>query len=143
MSNQVVVLLLGSNLGDKKNNVLAAIRMIEEAAGAVTHRSRMVETAPVGFESPNNFCNIAVSLETKLSPAHLLMALKSIEKKMGRQQDSKKVGFYADRIVDIDIVSYGNLTFKSEALVLPHYKHLFERDFSREILEDLKQNRTV
>ncbi len=55
---------------------------------------------------------------------------------MGRINDSKVSGSYTDRIIDIDIIKYNELNFKSERLEIPHKKHLFERDFSRVLLKD-------
>jgi 2-amino-4-hydroxy-6-hydroxymethyldihydropteridine diphosphokinase len=55
---------------------------------------------------------------------------------MGRVNDSKISGGYADRIIDIDIIKYNELKFTSERLEIPHKKHLFEREFSKILLKD-------
>jgi 2-amino-4-hydroxy-6-hydroxymethyldihydropteridine diphosphokinase len=68
---------------------------------------------------------------THLSPIQLLDFVKSIEKEMGRANDSKASGGYSDRVIDIDIVTYNELKFVSERLEIPHKKHLFEREFSK------------
>ena len=56
---------------------------------------------------------------------------------MGRIHDSKFFGEYRDRIIDIDIVTYERLVFSSDRLEIPHHKHLYDRDFSRKLLDEL------
>lgn len=132
-----VVLLLGSNLGDTEKNVIDAINEIENKIGKVTKKSKILKTLPVEFVSPCIFCNIAVFLYTSYSPIKLLDKIKEIEREMGRKEDSSVFGEYRDRIIDIDIVIYDGIVFKSEKLEFPHYKHLFSRDFSKELLKDI------
>ena len=97
----------------------------------------MIETQPVEFESINIFRNIAISLTTTISPYSFLNIVKSIEKDMGREIDSSAVGGYIDRIIDIDIVKFNNINFESKKLKIPHHKHLYERDFSKGLLDSL------
>ena len=137
MSLHYVVLLLGSNLGDTKSNLNKAIAKIENRLGKVIKTSEMIETQPIEFESTNIFCNIAIGLTTTFSPYFFLKVVKSIEKEMGRKLDSSAVGGYIDRIIDIDIVKFNNINFESSKLRIPHHKHLYEREFSRFLLENL------
>ena len=137
MSLHYVVLLLGSNLGDTKSNLNQAIAKIENCLGNIIKSSEMIENQPIEFESTNIFCNIAIVLTTKLSPYSLLNAVKSIEKEMGREFDSSAVGGYIDRIIDIDIVTFNNINFESKKLKVPHHKHLYEREFSKGLLDSL------
>ena len=137
MSLHYVVLLLGSNLGDTKSNLNQAIAKIENCLGNIIKSSEMIENQPIEFESTNIFCNIAIVLTTKLSPYSLLNAVKSIEKEMGRELDSSAVGGYIDRIIDIDIVTFNNINFESKKLKVPHHKHLYEREFSKALLDSL------
>lgn len=139
MSTQQCILLLGSNLGNTKKNILSAIDLIGDRAGTILTKSEFLYSDPEEFASSHKFCNIALILNTQLSPARLLMALKDIERQMGRTEDSGITGEYQDRVIDIDIVSYGNVCFQSKRLTLPHLKHCFEREFSRVLLEDLNQ----
>jgi 2-amino-4-hydroxy-6-hydroxymethyldihydropteridine diphosphokinase len=135
MSQHKVVLLLGSNIGDKKNNIDTALsRLIE--AGEILKNSEYLTSEPVEFVSSNNFCNIATIIFTHLSPIQLLNYIKKIEIEMGRVSDSKISGGYTDRIIDIDIIKYNELKFTSKRLEIPHKKHLFEREFSRILLKD-------
>ncbi|RLJ33914.1 2-amino-4-hydroxy-6-hydroxymethyldihydropteridine diphosphokinase [Chryseobacterium sp. 7] len=135
MSQHKVVLLLGSNLGEQKKNIELALEKIKEAGNNISQISEYLMSEPVEFASSNIFCNIATIIFTPLSPIQLLDCIKNIEVEMGRVNDSKASGGYTDRIIDIDIIKYNELNFTSERLVIPHKKHLFERDFSRILLE--------
>lgn len=137
MSLHYVVLLLGSNLGDTKSNLNQAIAKIENCLGNIIKSSEMIENQPIEFESTNIFCNIAIGLTTTISPYSFLNAVKSIEKDMGRKLDSSAVGGYIDRIIDIDIVTFNNINFESKKLKVPHHKHLYEREFSKALLDSL------
>ncbi|GAA5096383.1 2-amino-4-hydroxy-6-hydroxymethyldihydropteridine diphosphokinase [Chryseobacterium ginsengisoli] len=136
MSQHKVVLLLGSNLGDQKKNLETALEKIRQGGNEILQLSEFLTSDPVEFASSNIFCNIATIIFTHLSPIQLLDFVKSIEMDMGRINDSKVSGGYADRIIDIDIVKYNELKFVSERLEIPHKKHLFEREFSRILLKD-------
>ena len=135
MSQHKVVLLLGSNIGDKKNNLDTALERLKEL-GNILKNSEYLTSEPVEFVSSNNFCNIATIIFTHFSPIQLLNYIKKIEIEMGRVNDSKISGGYADRIIDIDIIKYNELKFTSERLEIPHKKHLFEREFSKILLKD-------
>ena len=136
MSQHKVVLLLGSNLGEQKKNIELALQKISDAGNEISQISEFLMSDPVEFASSNIFCNIAVIILTHLSPIQLLDCIKDIEVEMGRINDSKVTGGYTDRVIDIDIIKYNELIFKSERLEIPHKKHLFERDFSRILLKD-------
>ncbi len=139
MSLHFAVLLLGSNINFPQLNIENAIKSIENEVGKVVKLSKMIESNAVEFDSINIFCNIALIIETQHSPIILLKKLKNIEVNMGRIEDSKVLGCYQDRIIDIDIVSYNKLKFISKNLVLPHYKHTCEREFSRNLLSQLEE----
>ena len=132
-----VVLLLGSNLGNAENNILLALSELEKRAGKIIKKTKISKTLPVEDDSDNVFCNIAVSIQTAHSPIKLLDEIKNIENEMGRIHDSKFFGEYRDRIIDIDIVTYEGLVFSSDRLEIPHHKHLYDRDFSRKLLDEL------
>lgn len=138
MSQHEVILLLGSNLGNPERNINTALGCIQTEIGDIILRSDKLFTDPVEFVSNNIFCNIAVLIKTQFSPVYLLKLIKKIEIDMGRITDSGLKNAYVDRIIDIDIVSYGNVNFDCEFLKIPHQKHLFERDFSRDLLMNLK-----
>ena len=137
MSQHQVTLLLGSNLGDPKKNIEVALCNIEKAVGEIIRKSELIFTDPVEFVSNNIFCNIAVLIKTQFSPIKLLNYVKLIEREMGRADDTLVSGEYQDRVIDIDIVRFGNLQFYTKELKIPHQKHLYERDFSRRLLDVL------
>ncbi|MDR1436764.1 MAG: 2-amino-4-hydroxy-6-hydroxymethyldihydropteridine diphosphokinase [Candidatus Symbiothrix sp.] len=111
-------LALGSNLGDKKRNLLTALTFIAERTGTFSAVSSVYETEPWGFRSENTFLNQAVAVETLLTPIELMNVTQEIEKEMGRTKTNKRD--YEDRIIDIDLIFYDNLIYKSETLELPH-----------------------
>ena len=137
MSQHLVVLLLGSNLGNTKQNIDEALLYIEREIGEIINRSEYLDTIPVEFESCNIFCNIAIRISTDFSPFYLLNTLKGYEKKIGRKEDSTVLGKYSDRIIDLDIVNYDSIVFESKKLKLPHFKHTVERDFSKKLISQL------
>lgn len=134
-----VYLSLGTNLGDRRKNIAEAIDRIEELVGDVVRRSALYDTEPWGFSSANRFLNAAVCVETKLSPRQLLKATQRIEREMGREEKSVG-GVYHDRLIDIDILLYGNQHINEPDLVVPH-PLMKEREFVmvplREIAADL------
>ena len=134
MSHHLVTLLLGSNLGKQKDNIDLAISRIEEEVGELVGQSEIIYTKPVEFVSNNIFCNIALRIKTQFSPIKLLTLVKKIEVEMGRTDDSLITKGYADRVIDIDIVFYGNMNFSSLRLEIPHSKHVYEREFSKKLL---------
>lgn len=139
MSINHVILLLGSNLGDREANLAVAMKKIETHIGSIVSSSQVLQSVPVEFASTNFFCNIAIRVTTNASPMKLLKIIKTIERSMGRALDSRSVGGYTDRSIDIDIVQFNSLKFRSQALEIPHQKHLFEREFSKILLLELDE----
>ncbi|QCX53468.1 2-amino-4-hydroxy-6-hydroxymethyldihydropteridine diphosphokinase [Elizabethkingia sp. JS20170427COW] len=137
MSQNKVILLLGSNINFPEINVRNSIRLINKDIGTIVKQSLKKNTFPVEFDSKNIFCNIALEIYTQLSPIQLLKKIKEIERDMGRVEDSSVKGFYEDRVIDIDIVSFNDINFQCSKLSVPHYKHLYERDFSKELITQL------
>ena len=86
---------------------MRAIEALSLALGSCTACSTFIETAPWGFESENSFMNCAAAFETELVPLQLLYPLERIERELGRTQKSQG-GIYHDRVIDIDILLYGN-----------------------------------
>ena len=129
-----VYLSLGSNLGDKEENLRQAIEKINEKVGAVVRQSSFMTTQPWGFESNNTFVNGAVCCETSLTPHQLLRVTQKIEREMGRTRksivmvDGQPQVDYHDRIIDIDILLYDDITVDTPTLKIPH-PLMHERDF--------------
>ena len=132
-----VFLGLGTNLGDKRNNLLTAVTNIEEKIGKVTSLSSFYETEPWGFESENSFLNAALCVETSLDPATILHIIKEIEIEMGRTQKSVNK-IYSDRPIDIDILLYDDLTMETDELTIPH-PLMTERDFVMKPLMEIAE----
>ena len=120
-------LSLGTNLGNKEENLKKAIEKIEERVGHVKAQSAFLPTEPWGFESANPFLNAAVCVETDLTPFGLLKATQTIEREMGRHKKSTDGG-YADRCIDIDILLYDDLRVDEPDLQIPH-PLMLKRDF--------------
>ena len=119
-------LSLGTNLGNKQKNLQTAIRHIAKKVGKVVAQSSVIETEPWGFVSENTFLNMVIKVETTLSPLVVLKKTQQIEKLMGRIKKTNDA--YHDRIIDIDIILYDNITLYTPELKLPH--PLFrQRDF--------------
>lgn len=138
MSYNYAVLLLGSNIGDQKKNLEIALQELTKNNIHIISESEFLYSEPVEFVSSKIFCNIAIRIEVNLSPIQLLNFLKNIERIMGRTVDSGGTREYTDRSIDIDIITYNNIAFSSKRLEIPHSRHLYEREFSRILLESLK-----
>ena len=122
-----IYLGLGSNLGNRKENLAYAIRLIGERVGKVLRVSSFIETEPWGFESENTFVNAVILCETDLTPRQLLGVTQKIEREMGRQKKSTDGG-YSDRCIDIDILLYDDLRVDEPDLQIPH-PLMLKRDF--------------
>lgn len=126
---------LGSNIGDKQQNIERAIALIDEKIGSVVKKSSFYTTEPVGFTSDNNFINAAIEVKTNLPIYRILKITQKIERLMGRTQKSSK-GVYHDRVIDIDILIYGNKKIHSARLTVPHPR-MYERDFVMKPLREI------
>ena len=124
---RVIYLGLGTNQGDREENLKRAIEMLSLALGTYTSLSSFIETEPWGFESQNSFLNCVVAFRTTLPPMELLETTEKIERELGRTAKSNG-GVYHDRIIDIDILLYGNETINTERLTVPH-PLMHERNF--------------
>lgn len=122
----IVYLSIGTNMGNKRGNLIQATALLAERVGAVLALSSMYETEPWGFESPNSFLNAAIKLQTSRAPMELLTMTRLIEIDMGRTQKSN--GVYADRIIDIDLLMYDEVVMQTPSLTLPH-PLMHQRDF--------------
>ncbi len=122
-----VYLGLGTNLGNREQNLQEAIRLIDDRVGKVTRQSSFIQTEPWGFKSENLFLNAVILCETEQTPREVLLTTQQIERDMGRQQKSVSVG-YADRVIDIDILLYDDLTVDEPDLKIPH-PLMQQRDF--------------
>jgi len=114
---------LGSNLGDRKQNLAQVLELVSQQA-AVEQLSSVYETEPVGYKQQPLFLNAVCRISTELSPERLLGLAKEIEAKLGRIPSFPN----APRLIDIDILFYGDEVVSSRELTVPHPR-LAERAF--------------
>lgn len=127
----LVYLSLGSNVGDREKHLRDAIRKLE-TVGRVVAVSPFYETEPVEFTNQAWFLNCALGLETGKTPEQLIAALLHIEKQMGRQRSQRK----GPRMIDLDILLFGDLVVKLPALTIPH-PAMHQRRFVLEPLAEI------
>lgn len=130
----ITYLGLGTNIGNKRRNLITAAALLAERVGDVLALSGFYETEPWGFESNNWFLNAAVKLNTDYTPQELLVVTQQIEKELGRTEKSN--GTYHDRVIDIDILLYDDEVLQTLELVLPH-PLMHERKFVMEPLAEI------
>jgi 2-amino-4-hydroxy-6-hydroxymethyldihydropteridine diphosphokinase len=118
-----VVLALGSNLGDRRANLVRAVELLEEQGIHARARSSIWETAPVPAGQPP-FLNAVITAGTVLEPVALLAAAKAIERALGRTAGRR----WGPRPIDIDILFFGARRIASAELTVPHPR-VAERDF--------------
>ena len=130
-----VYISLGTNLGDKEQNLRTAVHKIEERIGKIVSLSAFYATAPWGFSSEHTFLNAAACVETLLPPLSVLHLTQEIEREIGRTHKSVG-GVYSDRVIDIDLLLYGDRVLDTPELKLPH-PLMHERRFVMEPLAEI------
>jgi 2-amino-4-hydroxy-6-hydroxymethyldihydropteridine diphosphokinase len=113
----LIYLSLGSNLGHRKQHLDEAIKLIQSRIGSIERVSHYYESDPWGYSSAYRFCNCCVSLQTPIEPLPLMDLLLEIEQEMGRQREGPG---YSDRVIDIDMLLYGDRKLDHPRLTLPH-----------------------
>ncbi|HOQ10184.1 MAG TPA: 2-amino-4-hydroxy-6-hydroxymethyldihydropteridine diphosphokinase [Syntrophomonadaceae bacterium] len=115
--NKSVYISLGSNMGSKRENLAQAVELISNIPGVkLKNRSSLYETEPWGKTDQDKFLNQVIEIETSLPPRELLKELQDIEINMGRQRKEK----WGPRIIDLDILLYGNEVLDDPQLAIPH-----------------------
>jgi 2-amino-4-hydroxy-6-hydroxymethyldihydropteridine diphosphokinase len=136
----LAAIALGSNLesrfGDREANLREAVRRIE-ALGEVRAVSSFYDTEPVGYLEQPRFLNAALLLETKMEPRALMRELLSIERAMGREREGAMPK--GPRVIDLDLLLYGDWVLWAEDLILPHPR-MEERRFVLEPLAEIAPN---
>ncbi|TXD54149.1 MULTISPECIES: 2-amino-4-hydroxy-6-hydroxymethyldihydropteridine diphosphokinase [unclassified Polaribacter] len=139
MKNQhITYLSLGTNQGDKLDNLQNAIDLIADKVGSIQKISSVYKTASWGFESAD-FFNICLKTTTQHLPEKLMQILLEIEKELGRKR--KETSAYIDRNIDIDMLLFDQEIIFSETLIVPHSKML-ERKFVLVPLAEIAPNIT-
>jgi 2-amino-4-hydroxy-6-hydroxymethyldihydropteridine diphosphokinase len=120
-----VYLLLGGNMGDKRQVFMQADTLLGERVGKIRRRSAIYETEPWGFESSDMFWNQVLELEVNISAKKVLQIILQVEHELGR---IRKTHQYDSRVMDIDILFYDNQVVDWPELVIPHPR-IQERKF--------------
>jgi 2-amino-4-hydroxy-6-hydroxymethyldihydropteridine diphosphokinase len=128
---------IGSNLGDREQNLEKSIALIENRIGKIINKGIVLETIPIDMDSEFKFLNTCIEIETSLCPISLLRELKKIELDLGRAIESK--GKKLPRTIDLDILFYGNITYNSDELIIPHISYHL-RDFVLRPLSSISEN---
>ena len=139
--NRLLYVSLGANTGRRAESIGRAVAMMEEEIGKCTACSRLYETEPQGFASPNKFLNAAAAFSTVLSASEILQITQDIECRLGRTAKSTG-GHYADRPIDIDLLMLGDEVSDEPGLKLPH-PLMAERTFVLEPLCEIAPQAVV
>lgn len=118
--SHLVYIGLGSNLGNGPHNLDAAVELLQSEVGEVLYTSDYIVSEPWGFESQNSFTNAVTVVQTELEPVELLDVTQHIERVMGRRHKRKHGEPYSDRVIDLDILLYDDLTLETDRLTIPH-----------------------
>jgi 2-amino-4-hydroxy-6-hydroxymethyldihydropteridine diphosphokinase len=131
---------LGSNVGDSRANLEAAVAELPRHGVRVLRSSSVYETEPVGLvlDQPD-FLNACVEIETALDPEALLDACKAVERAVGRATGGPRHG---PRVIDVDLLLLGDMEYASERLTLPHAE-VSSRRFVLEPLLELSPDLTL
>jgi 2-amino-4-hydroxy-6-hydroxymethyldihydropteridine diphosphokinase len=132
---QTVYLLLGSNLGNRQEILKKAIDLIQKNVGVIISQSKNYETKAWGKTDQPDFLNIAIEIETNLMPLEVLAKTQAIENQLGRVRLEK----WGARLIDIDIIFYGQEIIDEPSLKVPH-PLVQERVFALEPLAEIAPN---
>lgn len=130
---KTVYLSLGSNLGDRRQKLQAALNRLSESGVSIRRVSPVYETEPMDFKEQPYFLNLVAEAQTSLFPLLLLAKVQKIERELGRRRTGPPKG---PRAIDIDILLYGGFRIDSARLVTPHPR-MHERRFVLAPLADL------
>ena len=130
---EIIGIGLGSNLGDRADMLRKAIGFLGNSAFENIQLSRVYETEPWGFVTENPFFNMVLTAQTTFLPSQILEEIIRIEQILGRVRVENQ---YSDRPIDLDILFYGNQSFKDIQLEIPHPR-MHSRRFVLEPLRDI------
>lgn len=132
---KTVLLNIGSNLGDRRRNISRAVAALEKEFGYF-ELSHVVESAPQGFDSPNQFLNVGMMVRSELEPLEILHRVHAVEHFISPASHRGADGSYADRLIDIDIIAIDSIRIQTKELILPHPR-MQERRFVLEPLVEI------
>lgn len=131
MEDNIAYLGLGSNIGDRGQNLTTAIAELTEFS-TILAKSQIYETEPVGYKEQEDFLNMTVKITTQLNPVELIVRLEEIEHKMGRIKEI----IDGPRNIDLDILFFNNEIINSQSLKIPHPR-LQKRKFVLQPLSEI------
>lgn len=137
MSDHRVMIALGSNLGNRLDNLKRAIAKLEGCGIRTEAKSRAWETKPWGVTDQPLFLNMCMAVRTELEPPALLCLLKKIEAEIGRSAGKR----WGPREIDIDIIFFDALSFEAPQLTIPHPR-MHERGFVLRPLAEIAPDMT-
>ena len=111
-----IFLSLGSNIGDKENNLIDAVRLISNFA-KILKISSLYKTEPLLYKEQDDFFNIVIEIDYKKTARNLLLKIKDVETQLGRKDNFR----YGPRLIDIDIIFFKSEEIDEEDLIIPHY----------------------
>ncbi len=126
-----IILSIGTNEGDLKRNIRSAISELSNFA-RIINISKFYRTEPYGYKPQKKFINLALEVDTSLTPDEFLKNCKLIETKLGRKKNVK----WGPRTIDIDIIFWGNMIIDKPYLKIPHYD-MQNREFVLKPLMDI------
>ena len=135
MSLITAYLALGSNLGQRLEQMRSALKLLRESSIVIIEVSPVYENRAIGMGAADPFLNAVVQVQTELDPEELLEVCLAIEAQLGRVRSKA----WSPRNIDIDILAYGQLHLETEKLSLPHPR-IAERDFVLQPLADIAPN---
>jgi 2-amino-4-hydroxy-6-hydroxymethyldihydropteridine diphosphokinase len=135
-----VYLGLGTNQGDKVENLKNAVVALSNKCGNIVAESSIYQSPSWGFKAEESFYNSVILIRTELSPKELLYECKNIEVDLGRQKKTK-IG-YESRIIDLDILLYDSIVINTTELTIPH-PLMGDRKFVLQPLLELLMKRNV
>ena len=127
-----IYLSIGSNKGNRYSFIKEALRLIQKDIGEVILISKIYETKSWGFQS-DDFLNLCIIIKSELIPAELIIKLKNLEEKIGRERNNEKI---EAREIDIDILFYSDEIVNQKDLIIPHQR-LHLRNFVLYPLNDI------
>lgn len=133
-----VYLGLGSNLGDRREQLRSVLRQLRKAGVYIRRVSSLYETEPMYDIHQPSFLNAVVQAETELTPEELLSVAKALERDLGRRQRRR----FGPREIDVDILLYGDSQRSSDELTIPHPR-MVERPFVQVPLAELRDEPTA
>lgn len=128
-----VYLSIGTNLGNRESNLRQAVKLITDHIGKPGKISHIYESEPWGFESRNSFFNCCLVLKSSMPASDLLERLLSLEQEMGRVRQGST---YSDRVIDMDLLLYGQEIIHEYELTVPHAE-MTQRRFVLEPLAEI------